>query len=101
MNNQDAGQFLRMNKNKIVSSLQNLESTAEKRLNNVALSYIQEAWDEAILDGLEPEMLVNAAHYAAFCDLVDTYGEDAVASMAEGLSKRIQHGEFTVNRITQ
>lgn len=68
---------------------------------HAALSYIQEAWQEAIHDGLEPEMLANAALYAAFSDLISTYGEDAVASMAEGLSKRIHHGEFTVNRVTQ
>ncbi len=81
--------------------MQDLESSIEKRLNHVALRYIQEAWEEAILDGLEPQMLVNAALYAAISDLVDSYGEEAVASMAEGLSKRIQHGEFTVIRTTQ
>ena len=68
---------------------------------HAALGYILEAWQEGIYDGLEPELLANAALYAAFSDLISTYGEDAVASMAEGLSRRIQHGEFTVNRVTQ
>lgn len=73
----------------------------DKKLKQDALRYILDAWEEAIEDGLEPEMMVNAALFAAFADLVSTYGEDAVANMADGLSLRIQHGEFTLNRTTQ
>jgi hypothetical protein len=29
------------------------------------------------------------------------YGEDAVSKMANRLSRRINHGEFTLNRTTQ
>ncbi len=46
-------------------------------------------------------MLANAAFFAALSDLVSSYGEDAVAKMAEGLARRIHNGEFTLNRITQ
>ncbi len=46
-------------------------------------------------------MLANASLFAALSDLVSTYGEDPVAKMAERLSSRIQHGEFTLNRTTQ
>ena len=66
-----------------------------------ALSYILEAWEEAIHAGIEPEMLANAALFAALSDLITIYGEDAVAVMAENLSRRIHHGEFTINRTTQ
>ena len=66
-----------------------------------ALRYIMEAWYEALYDGIEPEMLANAAFFAALSDLVATYGEDAVAKMTEGLSRRIHHGEFTLYRVTQ
>lgn len=66
-----------------------------------ALRYIMEAWNEALYDGIEPEMLANAAFFAALSDLVSTYGEDAVAKMTEGLSRRIHHGEFTLHRVTQ
>lgn len=70
----------------------------EKQL---ALSYILDAWEEALHEGVEPEMLANAALFAALSDLVATYGEDAVASMTARLAKRIRHGEFTLNRTTQ
>lgn len=52
-------------------------------------------------DGIEPEMLANASFFAALSDLVATYGEDAVAKMTDGLSRRIQNGEFTLYGITQ
>jgi hypothetical protein len=68
---------------------------------HTALRYILDAWEEALHDGLEPRLLANASLFAALSDLVDTYGEDAVSKMTEGLSRRIQHGEFTLNRTTQ
>lgn len=66
-----------------------------------ALRYILDAWEEALHDGIEPEMLANAALYAALADLIGVYGEDAVAKMTTGLSRRIHHGEFTLKRTSQ
>ena len=65
--------------------------------NQEALRYILDAWEEALHDGIEPEMLANAALFAA----LTAYGEDAVAKMTAGLSRRIQHGEFTLKRTSQ
>ena len=73
----------------------------DNNLNAEALNYIIEAWEEAICDGLEPECLAGASLFAALTDLVSTYGEDAVSQMAKDLSKRIDQGEFTLNRVTQ
>lgn len=75
-------------------------SVAEEQ-KQAALRYIMDAWHEALYDGIEPEMLANAAFFAALSDLVATYGEEAVAKMTEGLSRRIHHGEFTLYRVTQ
>lgn len=66
-----------------------------------ALRYILDAWEEALHDGIEPEMLANAALFAALADLISLYGEDAVAKMTGGLSRRIHHGEFTLKRTSQ
>ena len=70
-------------------------------LNAEALSYIIEAWEDAICNGLEPECLAGASLFAALTDLVSTYGEDAVSQMVKDLSNRIDQGEFTLNRVTQ
>ncbi len=74
------------------------ENEAQKQ---AALRYILDAWEEALHDGIEPEMLANAALFAALADLITVYGEDAVAKMTAGLSRRIQHGEFTLKRTPQ
>jgi hypothetical protein len=77
---------------------QSAEDSAQKQ---AALGYILDAWAEAVHDGIEPEMLANAALFAALSDLITIYGEDAVAKMTSGLSRRIQHGEFTLKRTAQ
>lgn len=74
------------------------ENEAQKQ---AALRYILDAWEEALHDGIEPEMLANAALFAALADLIGLYGEAAVAKMASGLSRRIHHGEFTLRRTSQ
>jgi hypothetical protein len=74
------------------------ENDLQKR---AALRYILDAWEEALHDGIEPEMLANAALFAALADLIDVYGEDAVSKMTGGLARRIHHGEFTLKRTPQ
>jgi hypothetical protein len=72
---------------------------AEKK--RVALSYLIDAWDEAIAEGIDSEILAHAALFAALSDLVTTYGEDAVAGLAERLPERIRSSEFTLARVVQ
>jgi hypothetical protein len=78
-----------------------LESDTGDAQSHAALRYILDAWEEALSDGIEPEMLANAALFAALADLIDVYGEDAVAKMTSGLSRRIHYGEFTLRRTPQ
>jgi hypothetical protein len=67
----------------------------------VALDYLLQAWEEAILDGVDGDCVANAAIFAAFKELVATYGEDAVARFAEKLPERIRGGEFTMPGVHQ
>ena len=76
-------------------------SSDDEAQKQAALRYILDAWEEALHDGIEPEMLANAALFAALADLIGVYGENAVAKMTTGLSRRIHHGEFTVRRTSQ
>jgi hypothetical protein len=68
------------------------ESSAIKQ---AALSYVTEAFAEAELDGLDADYMAQAALFAAFMELVATYGEEAVAQYAEGLPERIRGGGFS------
>lgn len=81
--------------------MERLDSDTGDTQSQAALRYILDAWEEALHDGIEPETLANAALFAALTDLIDVYGEDAVAKMASGLSRRIHHGEFTLRRTAQ
>ncbi|MGI8724454.1 MAG: hypothetical protein ACR2J1_03645 [Methyloceanibacter sp.] len=76
-------------------------SSDDNPQKQAALRYILDAWEEALHDGIEPEMLANAALFAALADLISVFGEDAVAKMAGGLSRRIHHGEFTLKQTSQ
>ena len=60
-----------------------------------ALSYVVEAFAEAELDGLDGDCMAQAALFAAFQELVTTYGEDAAAEYAQGLPDRIRAGAFS------
>ena len=66
-----------------------------------ALRYILDAWEEAVYDGIDPDCIATAAIFAALSDMIDTYGEEPVARMAERLPGRIRHGEFTVGKTRQ
>ena len=67
-------------------------ASEEKR---AALTYVVEAFVEAQLDGLDADFMVQAALFAAFQELVSTYGEEAAALYAEGIPERIRTGAFS------
>ena len=64
-----------------------------------AFERLSEAWHDAIGDGIEPDVMAHVALFAALSDLVETYGEPAVAEFADRLANRIQGGEFTIPAI--
>ncbi|HEU5016474.1 MAG TPA: hypothetical protein VFT69_00720 [Pseudolabrys sp.] len=74
---------------------------AEHEQKRVALGYLQEAWAEARLDGIDGDCLAQACLFAALAEFVSTYGEDAAASFAEGLGTRIRNGEFSLDQPRQ
>ena len=68
-------------------------SSANVEQKQAALRYILDAWEDALHDGIEPEMLANAALFAALADLIGAYGEDAVAYRVvhEALMSTLHH----------
>jgi hypothetical protein len=65
------------------------------------MSYIVDAWNEALADGVSQMQLTHSTFFISLTDLVSTYGEAAVADFVETLSGRILAGEFTVYRSRQ
>jgi hypothetical protein len=69
----------------------------DREHKRAAVGYITEAWAEARHDGIDGDCLAQTCLFAAFAELVKTYGEDAAAQFAEGLASRIRNGEFSLN----
>jgi hypothetical protein len=61
-----------------------------------AFGYLNDAWEEARLDGIDGDCLAQVALFTALNELVSTYGEDATAEFVGRLGERIRSGEFTV-----
>jgi hypothetical protein len=61
-----------------------------------ALELMLDAWDRALAEGVEAEVIASVAIYAALADMVDRYGETAVADFCATLPERARCGEFTV-----
>ncbi len=72
---------------------------AEKK--RMALTYLTEAWDAAAAEGVDVEILAHAALFTALAELVDTYGEEAVAGLAANLPAKIRAFEYSVVRSVQ
>ncbi|MDX2235588.1 MAG: hypothetical protein NW200_13910 [Hyphomonadaceae bacterium] len=69
------------------------DEAEQKRL---ALDLILAAWDQGLARGVAPELMASTAIFAAFTDMVDLYGPEAVAQFCADLPARIRAGEFTL-----
>jgi hypothetical protein len=74
---------------------------ADHEQKKLALGYLQEAWTEARLDGIDGDCMAQSCLFAAFAELVSTYGEEAAAEYAAGLAGRIRNGEFSIELARQ
>ncbi len=70
-----------------------LDETAQKRR---ALELVLDAWDTALGEGVEAEVVASVAIYSALADMVDRYGQNAVAEFCATLPERARAGEFTL-----
>ena len=81
--------------------MQAREPEPDHEQKRVALGYLQEAWAEARLDGIDGDCLAQACLFTALAELVCTYGEDAAATFTQGLAARIHNGEFSIEQARQ
>jgi hypothetical protein len=73
---------------------QDPQSDHEQKM--AALSYLHEAWVEALQDGIDGDCIAQACLFSALSELISTYGEEATSKFTDGLSARIKGGEFTL-----
>jgi len=61
----------------------------------LAMTMILEAWEAALGTGVETRTFASAALQAALTDMVEIYGEAAVAEMTDQLATRVRAGDFS------
>lgn len=61
-----------------------------------ALDLILDAWDKALAEGVEPEVLASVGLYATLVDMIDRFGQEPVAQFCATLPDRVRRGEFTL-----
>ncbi|MCL7997412.1 hypothetical protein M8994_04050 [Brucella sp. 21LCYQ03] len=71
----------------------------EKKL--VAIEYQNEAWADGISEGIEPEILAEAAFTTALTELMRDAGEDAALELIEKMREQIIAGTFLPQRVLQ
>lgn len=68
----------------------------EKKL--AALEYHNEAWADGISEGIEAEILADAAFSTALKELIRDAGEDQALALVDSLRERLLKGEFVEDR---
>ncbi len=82
------------------TSLHEIEPTlAEKK--RAAYEMVADAMAEAEAEGIDRDIVAQAALFAVVSDLVTTWGEVEVADFVERMVDRVLAGEFTINRQLQ
>ena len=66
-----------------------------------ALEYQNEAWADGMADGIEPEIIADAAFALAMRETIRIHGEDGADAILERLRERMLAGEFSPQRIVQ
>jgi hypothetical protein len=60
-----------------------------------------EAWAESRADGIEPEIIAEAAISFAMQETIRLHGEEGAEALIDSLRARILSGEFSPNRTLQ
>ena len=71
-----------------------MSDSQDEDLKGRALELMLDAWDKALGEGVEAEVLASVAIYAALVDMVDRFGEEGVADFCATLPERVRNGEF-------
>lgn len=67
----------------------------------VALEYQNDAWADGVAEGIEPEILADAAIATAMRETVRLLGEDKAEELIVAMRDRVLAGEFSPERRLQ
>lgn len=78
-----------------------LEDAIAMEKRRAAREMQTDAWAEGMLEGIETDILADAAIATALEEIVDENGEDAALAAIEDIRQRLVAGEFTRLRTLQ
>jgi hypothetical protein len=82
-------------------SLSELDDMIVHEKMQAALEYQNEAWADGMADGIEPEIIADAAIALAMRETIRMHGESGAEAMLENLRERMLAGEFSPDRTLQ
>ena len=80
---------------------ENLDALIREEKHRVAVEFMQEAWNSAIQEGIEPSILAESGVMAILTQFHKNEGEDAVLALIGGLEEKLDCGLFDADRILQ
>ena len=83
------------------ASLNEIDDMIVHEKMQAAMEDQHEAWADGAADGIEPEILADAAIALAMRETVRIHGEDKAEALLESLRARILAGEFSPRRSVQ
>jgi hypothetical protein len=88
-------------KNAMEASLKEIDDMIVHEKMQAAWECQTEAWAESRADGIEPEIIAEAAISFAMQETIRLHGEEGAEALIEQLRERILSGEFSPNRTIQ
>jgi hypothetical protein len=82
-------------------SLNDIDDMIVHEKMQAALEYQNEAWADGMADGIEPEIIADAAIAHAIRETVRIKGEQGAEALLESLRERMLAGEFSPSRTLQ
>lgn len=79
----------------------NLDALIREEKRQVAVELIQDAWESAIREGIEPGIVAESALVFALRQLCEDDGDTAVAALVDTLVQRHENGEFMPSKSLQ
>lgn len=83
------------------ATLNDMDEIIEREKRMVALEVHSEAWADGAMEGIDLNILADAAIATALEETIRELGEDAALQLVESLRERILAGEFSPTRTIQ
>jgi hypothetical protein len=83
------------------SSLNDIDDMIVHEKMQAALEYQTEAWADGRADGIEPEIIADAAIAFAMRETIRVRGESGAEALLDSLRERMLAGEFSPERKIQ